>query len=172
MQTILPYPEHLELLQLSATTQCITAIVCPLQLSSECPLCHHSSTRIHSRYVRHLLDLPWHHVSLRLELHVRRFFCGTPDCSRQIFTERLPELVAPSARRTKRLDTWFTLVGFALGGKQERGSYATWERRAAPIRTCAIFGRCRCIRQPLERSLVSMNSAFDAANASPPSSRI
>jgi transposase len=47
----------------------------------------------------------------------RRFFRDRLTCERRIFTERLPEVVAPYAHRTRRLDAWFTLVGFALGGE-------------------------------------------------------
>jgi hypothetical protein len=32
---------------------------------------------------------------LHLRLHVRRFRCCTPECRRQIFTERLPLFFAP-----------------------------------------------------------------------------
>jgi transposase len=53
---------------------------------------------------------------MKLVLHARKFFCDNPACVRQIFTERLPEIVAPYARRTQRLDQWFTAVGFAAGG--------------------------------------------------------
>jgi transposase len=63
-----------------------------------------------------VLDLPWMGVSVRLDLTVRRFFCDTSSCTRKIFTERLPEVVAPSARRTLRLTAWLTAVGLALGG--------------------------------------------------------
>jgi transposase len=55
--------------------------------------------------------------AVRLELHTRRFFCQNPDCQRKIFTERLPSILAPSARRTLRLQELFTLIGFALGGE-------------------------------------------------------
>ncbi len=55
--------------------------------------------------------------AVRLELHVRRFFCTNPECARWIFTEQLPTVVAPSARRTTRLSDVFTLIGFALGGE-------------------------------------------------------
>ena len=55
--------------------------------------------------------------AVRLELHVRRFFCANPECERQIFTERLPTVVAPYARRTTRLTDVFILIGFALGGE-------------------------------------------------------
>ncbi|GAC1350329.1 MAG: hypothetical protein NVSMB27_31790 [Ktedonobacteraceae bacterium] len=57
---------------------------------------------------------------VRLELHTRRFFCLNRDYTRQIFTERLPSVVAPYARRTMRLTEVFTLIGFALGGEAGR----------------------------------------------------
>jgi len=50
-------------------------------------------------------------------LRVRRFFCEQANCHRAIFTERLPGLAAHDARRTERLDGWFTHVSFALGGE-------------------------------------------------------
>jgi transposase len=61
--------------------------------------------------------MPWHDVPFRLRLYVRRFFCDAPSCTCCIFTERLPGLVAPYARRTQRLDQWLCAVGFALGGE-------------------------------------------------------
>lgn len=71
---------------------------------------------MHSRYTRQVADLPWSGVAVRLQLHVRRFFCDQPTCPRAIFTERLPGVVAPSARRTVRLSQLVELVGFLLGG--------------------------------------------------------
>ena len=73
--------------------------------------------RVHSRYVRRVADLPWHGVSVRLELHARKFFCDDQACSRRVFTERLPRVVAPHARRTRRLNEALTLLAFALGGE-------------------------------------------------------
>jgi transposase len=55
--------------------------------------------------------------AVRLELHVRRFFCQSKECPRRVFTERLPHVVAPSARRTTRLCDLLTLIGFAMGGE-------------------------------------------------------
>ena len=40
-----------------------------------------------------------------------------PTCTRRIFTERLPDLVAPSARKTQRLITVLRAIGLALGGQ-------------------------------------------------------
>jgi transposase len=62
-------------------------------------------------------DLPWAGWAVRLELHVRRFFCQNKECKRRIFTQRLPGVVAPYARRTTRLTDLLTLIGFAMGGE-------------------------------------------------------
>src|SRR5215469_17772029 len=101
--TLLPDPTclHLRLLDASETT--ITAVVTTTSEEAECPLCHERSARIHSRYVRSVADLPWMGCAVRLELHVRRFFSSNEKCQRYIFTERLPTVVAPYARRTSRL---------------------------------------------------------------------
>jgi transposase len=117
MDTINLSPQHFTLLRFVAERTSITAVVMSCQERSDCPLCHQPAGRVQSRYVRHLLDLPWQGVALRLELHTRRFFCDTPDCPRCIFTERFATDIAPYARRTLRLEHWFRLVGLALGGE-------------------------------------------------------
>lgn len=115
--TLLPDPTCLHLRLLDASERAITAVVATASEDAECPLCHQRSTRIHSRYERVVADLPWMGCAVYLELHVRRFFCTNAECVRQIFTERLPTVVAPYARRTTRLTDVFTLIGFALGGE-------------------------------------------------------
>jgi len=48
----------------------------------------------------------------------RRFRCDGVLCGRQIFTERFPEgILAPSARRTARLDGIVHHLGLVLGGR-------------------------------------------------------
>jgi transposase len=84
--------------------------------AARCPLCHHPSTRIHSRYTRTLADLPLAGEAVVLHLRSRRFVCPARRCRRRIFTERLPELVRPAARRTIRLTSQIVATGFALGG--------------------------------------------------------
>src|SRR5215469_50225 len=117
MPTILPHPDILQLVVLQHTATEIVAMVRSRATSCPCPVGGIPSSRIHSRYARMVLDLPWHGVPMRLRLHVCRFFCDVPTCPRAIFAERLPDVVAPYARRTTRLDTWFSVVGFALGGE-------------------------------------------------------
>ena len=87
-----------------------------IQASAACPNCSQPSTRIHSHYQRQLADLPWAHVSVTIELRVRRFFCDNPACARQLFTERLPAIAAPWARRTQRLLNLQQKIGLAAGG--------------------------------------------------------
>jgi transposase len=82
-----------------------------------CPLCAIPARRLHSRYERTLADLPWAVYRVRLQLRVRKWFCRNRSCRRRIFTERLPTVAAPWARRTLRLAQHVVAVGLALGGK-------------------------------------------------------
>ncbi len=144
--TILPDPEKLDLICLRAEAQCITLTACTTAPEAGCPLCGKSSDRIHSRYVRTLADLPWQGIPVRMSLHVRRFFCEEPTCERQIFAERLPAVAAHYARRTGRLDEWFTHVSFALGGEagarllQELGAKVSGDTLLKHIRSLHLEG--------------------------------
>jgi transposase len=113
----LPDPTNLQLDRLVSDRNGITILVRATRPEAACPLCGQISTRVHSRYVRTVHDLPWQGIKVRLRLSTRRFFCANPNCERAIFTERLPALVAPYARRTKRLAEALYLIGYALGGE-------------------------------------------------------
>src|SRR5947209_6645358 len=115
--TLLLDPSRLRLDLLRAHGSTITVVMATTPTSSSCPLCHLPSSRVHSRYVRPLADLPWHGVAVSVQLTVRRFFCEVAACPRRIFAERLPGIVAPYARRTARLAEAFELIGLALGGE-------------------------------------------------------
>lgn len=84
--------------------------------TASCPLCHRTATRVHSRYVRTLVDLPWADRSVRLRLDVRRFRCLQRRCSRRIFAERFPGLGLAYARRTHVQRSALEDLGFAVGG--------------------------------------------------------
>src|SRR5215831_7755461 len=117
VSTLLANPRHLRLQGITTSEKTLTLIVTTIQPRARCPRCHQASTRVHSRYVRTVADLPWLGVAVRLELHTRRFFCRQPTCPQQIFCERLPAVVAPYARRTQRLAHALHVLGFALGGE-------------------------------------------------------
>src|ERR671931_1013489 len=108
---------RLEACEVDDTTAQITLRVHATQPSVPCPACATPAHRIHSRYTRILADLPWAAYRVRLQLCVRKWFCRNRACPRRIFTERLPTIVAPWARRTLRLAHRLVALGIALGGK-------------------------------------------------------
>ena len=107
---------RLEACVLDDTTSQITLAVRSTQASAPCPLCTTPAYRIHSHYERTLADLPWAHYRVRLQLRVRKWFCRNRHCRCWIFTERLPTVAAPWARRTVRLAQRLVALGIALGG--------------------------------------------------------
>lgn len=83
-----------------------------------CPDCQTGSSRVHSRYQRTVKDLPVSGIPLTLRLHVRRFFCDNPGCGRKTFTEAVPDLALPFARKTVRLTGLLRQLGFASGAEE------------------------------------------------------
>ena len=116
-RTVLPGPELLNLTGVRVTGSAITLVAVTSSRVALCPVCGKRSARVHSRYTRTLADLPWQGIPVSVRLRTRRFFCDEGACRRAIFAERLPGVAAHYARRTERLDEWFTHVSFALGGE-------------------------------------------------------
>jgi hypothetical protein len=69
--------------------------------------------------------VPWNGIPVQVILHTRRFFCATLGCGQRIFTERLPNTVAPYARGTKRLSQTLECFTLSLGG--EAGARLAWQ---------------------------------------------
>lgn len=130
--TLLPDTASLHLEELTADGDGIIVAVTTVAPAASCPDCGHPSTRIHSRYRRRVADLPWQGLAVRLQLHTRRFFCTAPDCARRVFTERLPGVVAPYARRTARLTEVVEAIAFALGGEAGARLLAALGLKASP----------------------------------------
>jgi transposase len=81
------------------------------------PLCHQQASRVHSRYVRTVADLPWAGFRVHLQITIRRFFCDTTTCPRRIFAERLGEALPAFARRTNRLTQALCGLAFVAGAE-------------------------------------------------------
>jgi transposase len=107
---------HLETWQIDTATAQVTLRVQSTQTRVPRPVCQCPARRIHSRSRRTVADLPWAHCRVVLQPGVRKFCCANGRCSRRIFTERLPGVVAPWARRTARLLHWLASIALALGG--------------------------------------------------------
>jgi transposase len=99
----LPLPTGLEIVSVETVEDLLKVQVASTKERAFCPLCHSETSRRHSQYTRVVADLPCAGFRVQLILRVRKFFCETVDCSRKIFTERLPAFVEPWARVTVRL---------------------------------------------------------------------
>src|SRR5919109_937947 len=86
---------RVENLAVNAEAQQVTVELEAITPSCPCPCCQLPAERIHSHYRRTVADLPWANLIVSLYLHVRKFFCDNATCPRKVFTERLPDLVAP-----------------------------------------------------------------------------
>ncbi len=94
-------------------------LVVPVRLDAAtgcCPECGQASRSVHSRYHRHPSDLPLSASRTALRIEVRRFYCRNPTCRRRTFAETPTDLLAPHARRTRRLGEAQARVGRACGG--------------------------------------------------------
>ncbi len=115
--TLLPHVAEVTLDLIRSGRASITLLVHVARSQAACPRCCSSSARIHSDYERKLADLPWNGIPVQVILHTRRFFCEALGCAQRVFTERLPNTVAPYVRRTKRLGQTLECFTLALGGE-------------------------------------------------------
>lgn len=115
--TLLPKTPGLRLEDTFIDADTVSLTLASTSLPAACPVCGGATARLHSHYRRTVADLPWSGRRVKLLLRVRKFRCPGTGCPRRIFTERLPSLVEPYARKTTRLHEVLALVGFALGGE-------------------------------------------------------
>src|SRR5947209_15944874 len=99
----LPLPEGMVIGQIAITAAQLTVEVISTQPFAPCPGCGTPSDHVHCHYQRTVQDVPCGGRKVVLRLCVRKFFCVMPTCQRKVFTERLPDLVQPWARVSKRL---------------------------------------------------------------------
>jgi transposase len=118
LQHLLPDNQQIRLenWHLDTDNQHLIATVHSTQVKAKCPVCQAQNQRIHSRYERTLQDLTLAHYRVTLQVQVRKFFCDATSCIRRIFTERIPVVAAPWARKTVRLVQQLQNIGLALGG--------------------------------------------------------
>ena len=84
--TIIPDLADLFLQQVDVA-ETVTLTLRSTARTAYCPVCGAASTRVHSRYLRTLRDLPTSGRPVRLVLEVRRFVCGERTGVRKIFAD-------------------------------------------------------------------------------------
>lgn len=110
-------PEGYRVTSVTTTAAATQIGVSPTRRAAVCPHCQRRSRRLHSRYWRHLVDLPADGRPVSLRVHARRFFCRTRGCPRRTFSEPLFDLATARAQRTERLKEDLQTVAFVLGGR-------------------------------------------------------
>lgn len=91
--------------------------VCGINPTATCPYCDTESSRVNTSYGRKPADLPCGGYMVQLQITVRSFFCRNASCAYRTFAERFPDLVAPYARRTERLQEQQQRVAFEASGE-------------------------------------------------------
>ncbi len=65
----------------------LTLVVESRSKRCRCPLCHQLSHHVHSKYQRHLKDLPCFALKTRIRLTAHKFYCRNPHCPQKVFAE-------------------------------------------------------------------------------------
>jgi transposase len=73
--TLLPNSTEVKLVSLRPKARVIEMHLRACRSGAVCPSCNRSSSRVHSRDVRVLGDLPWEGLPVRIVIETRRFFC-------------------------------------------------------------------------------------------------
>jgi transposase len=82
-----------------------------------CHRCGLSSAQVNSRYLRRLQDLAAGGRAVMIDLEVRRFFCGNPECELRTFAEQVPAVTQRHQRRTPLLRSQLEAIALALAGR-------------------------------------------------------
>ena len=82
-----------------------------------CPTCGVTSARMHDRYQRHPIDLPWRACCVQVALAIRRFCCDNRNCQRRTFAENFGPPLLPRARRTTNAGTLLLNLAETAGGE-------------------------------------------------------
>jgi hypothetical protein len=127
------FPDDIVITSVRATTPEVVLHIACRRSGAVCPLCQQPSERVHGHYGRTVTDLPCAGRRIVLALTVRKFVCTTSTCPRQIFTERLADLVQSYGRMPNRLREARIALGLATSAEvSERLSPALGMLSSAP----------------------------------------
>jgi transposase len=106
---------HVSAISVLGTTLRISA--CCTAPSAECSGCGAESRRVHSRYVRSIVDAAVGGQNTIIKLTVRRFFCDAANCAKKTFAEQVPALTYRYGRSTMQARRLREQVALALVGR-------------------------------------------------------
>jgi transposase len=144
------FPDDIVISSVRVTTAEVVLHIACRRPCAVCPLCQQPSERVHGHYRRKVADLPCAGRRVVLALTVRKFVCATSTCPRQIFTERLVDLVQSYGRMTNRLRKALLALGLATSAEvSERLSPALGMLTSAPT----LLRHLRQVNDPLPQSV-------------------
>jgi hypothetical protein len=114
---LLPHLANVKVEEVDRVGRSVLIMARTLALPAVCPGCGTESMRVHSRYVRRLLDTAVGGSEVVICLGVRRFFCCATDCPKVTFAEQVDGLASKNARRTPAVTGVLESVALALGGR-------------------------------------------------------
>ena len=117
----LPDPKCLKLDIITVVGEVIYIKVSTTTQMAPCPRCGACATRVHSRYQRKLLDLPWQANTVRLLVTCKKLRCDNKDCPQRVFAEPIPTVAARHAQKTKRLEQVLHQLALTVGGQPATG---------------------------------------------------
>jgi len=82
-----------------------------------CPACRTPSAKVHDRYKRRPMDLPWRNRTVRMRITVRRFRCENPHCRRRTFAEDCGTNLRRRAQRTVEVNETLLDIAMVEGGE-------------------------------------------------------
>ncbi len=157
---LLPNPSCLTLESIGFQNGGIVLAVRTVTVGATCPCCGRLSERVHSRYRRTLLDLPWQGNAVRIVLSVRKFFCDNRDCARRVFAERLPAVAQRYARKTARLAEALRELAYLAGGEAAARIARTFGLLISPDALLESLRRSPVLALPTPRVLGVDDFAF------------
>lgn len=93
---------------------CVTLYVRSTEEGASCPYCGQYSEKVHSRYHRHLRDLPALGKEVSICFEARKFFCNNQQCRYRTFAEQPGNEMFRYRRRTRRCEVVVYRHGLCL----------------------------------------------------------
>ena len=86
--------------------------------SAICPYCQKESSKVHSRYIRCITDLPILGRTCVLHVGVRKFFCNNNHCGHKTFSEQPGNELFRYRRRTRRCELHVLRTGITCSSNK------------------------------------------------------
>jgi transposase len=142
---LLPHLAGVQLVRVAARASGIRVEAMTTGPPGPCSACGRVAVRVHSRYVRRLIDSSLGGRQVLVELTVRRFFCDGPACAKKTFVEQVPGLTVRHGRHTGPAAEVIAAVATALGG---RAGARLVGRLAVPVSRMTLLRVVRRVPDP------------------------